>query len=186
MARQQTRPEPVEPLPATHWTVLDGVRWPGHEADRIDEVVVGPSGVHVILHDRHLSATPGPDAEVVARARTAAAAVAGLLPQRYRGAVRPAVCLYGTTDVSAVVGDVRLASAAPLWFAVRHQERVLSTSEVAATSGRLRLGLAPYPADPPAAATRRLRRAWLRFAAAALTTATAATVVVTLGPGRLW
>src|SRR4051794_41248202 len=76
----------LEPFPATHWTVWDPVRWPGREDDRIDEVVVGPSGVHVILHRCDDSGGIAGGVEAVA----AAASVAAFLPAREPPAVRPA------------------------------------------------------------------------------------------------
>jgi hypothetical protein len=176
----------VPPLPTSHWTVFDAVRWPGHPEDRIDEVVVGPSGVHVLLHhegsvEAALSSDP-----IVGRARSAAEAVAGALPLRYRDALRPVVCLCGTSDGAEVVEGVRLASPESLRFALRHQPRVLSTSEVAEVSARLRLALTPYPAPSAPPARRSLRRLWLRTAAAGLAIAASVTLLMEVGPGRLW
>lgn len=201
MARQHRHQEPAEPsggpLPESHWTVIGPVRWPGRPEDRIDEVIVGPSGVHVILHDRrHVPVDTedfeaGAEAdlaepETIVRARAAAAAVGGQLPDRYRSALRAAVCLCETHDQGAVVGEVRLASPAPLRFAVRHQDRVLSTSEVAGVSRRLRLALVPYPAEVAATSSRRVHRIWRRLAAASLTAAAASTLLVAVGRGHLW
>jgi hypothetical protein len=192
MAAERMQPEsPVlsaTPLPASHWTVFDAVRWPGRPEERIDEVVVGPSGVHVLLHHREAAGTTVPTG-AIARAHAAAEAaeaVARLLPGRYRPVLRPAICLCDTTDLAEVVDGVRLASRDPLRFALRHQPRVLSTSEVAEISRRLQLALTPYPAEPTPPAVRSLRRLWLRSAAAALTAAAAATLVLQVGPGRLW
>jgi hypothetical protein len=176
--RDGSRPEP---LPATHWTVFGPVRWPGRDSGRIDEVVVGPSGIHVIVHVREAQAA----AVTRTEAHAAGAAVAGLLPSRYHQAIRPAACLCQTEDVSDVVDGVRLSSPVPLRHALRHQSRVLSTSEVAGISRRLELGLVRYPDEAPSA-PRRLRRTWLRLAAASTTAAAAAVVVLQLGPGRLW
>jgi hypothetical protein len=201
MARQQRHQEPAEvpaePLPSTHWTVLGAVRWPGDPEQRIDEVVVGPSGVHVILHHRDhpgvtaeaLEAEVGQDVgwgQTTARASAAAAAVVGLLPDRYRHAARAAVCLCDTSDLGCVVDDVRLASPAPLRFAVRHQDRVLSTSEVAGISRRLRLALTPYPPEPLPGRARSRQRIRRRLALAGLTTAAASALLVEVGHGRLW
>src|SRR3954454_639164 len=171
----------LEPFPATHWTVWDGVRWPGREDDRIDEVVVGPSGVHVILHRCDDSGGIAGGVEAVA----AAASVAALLPARYHHAVRPAVCLCPTEDVAEVVDGVRVSSPGPLRHAMRHQPRVLSTSEVSGISGRLRLVLVPYPAETPAG-NQRLIGVWVRVAAATATVAAAELVVLEVGPGLLW
>jgi len=179
----------VPPLPTSHWTVFDAVRWPGHPDDRIDEVVVGPSGVHVVVHQQvpaEVGASALAEHPVAARSREAADAVAALLPSRYRDALRPVVCLCGTDDIGEVVDGVRLASPEPLRFALRHQPRVLSTSEVAEVSARLRLALTPYPAPVAPPAARRLRRLWLRSAAAGIAVAAVATVLLETVPGRLW
>src|SRR5687767_12283815 len=89
LARRGSAGRRVEQLPATYWTLMQGVRWPGRPDRRIDEVLVGPSGVHVVLH------RPGPlpltsaaadrgeghDLEEAAdRAAAAAGAVAALVP----------------------------------------------------------------------------------------------------------
>ena len=176
----------VPSLPASHWTVFDAVRWPGRPEDRVDDVVVGPSGVHVLLHQQGLAEVNRSSTATVTRARDAADAVGGLLPSRYRRALRPVICLCDTFDIAEVVDGVRLASPEPLLFALRHQPRVLSTSEVAEVSARLRLALTPYPAPPAPPTPRKLRRLWLRAAAAGLATAAAATVLLEVGPGRLW
>jgi hypothetical protein len=176
----------VPPLPTSHWTVFDAVRWPGRLEDRIDDVIVGPSGVHVLLHQEGLAEADWSSTATVTRARDAADAVADLLPSRYRRALRPVICLCDTNNIAEVVDTVRLASPEPLRFALRNQPRVLSTSEVAEVSARLRLALTPYPAPPAPPTPRRLRRLWLRAAAAGLATAAAATVLLEVGPGRLW
>lgn len=178
----------VPPLPTSHWTVFDAVRWPGHPEDRIDEVVVGPSGVHVLLHQEQSAEVRGSlqSEEIVTRSRDAADAVGGLLPSRYRDALRPVVCLCGTNDIGEVVDGVRLASPEPLRFALRHQPRVLSTSEVAEVSTRLRLALTPYPAPAATPAVRSLGRLWLRAAAAGFAIVSVVTVLFEAAAGRLW
>lgn len=178
----------VPPLPTSHWTVFDAIRWPGHPEDRIDEVVVGPSGVHVLLHHEQSAGVRGSlqAEEIVTRSRDAADAVGGLLPSRYRDALRPVVCLCGTNDIGEVVDGVRLASPEPLRFALRQQPRVLSTSEVAEVSARLRLALTPYPAPAAPPAIRSLRRLWLRAAAAGFAIVSVVTVLFEAAAGRLW
>jgi hypothetical protein len=178
----------VPALPTSHWTVFDAVRWPGRPEDRIDEVVVGPSGVHVLLHQEQSAGVRGSlrAEEIVTRSRDAADAVGVLLPSRYRDALRPVVCLCGTNDIGEVVDGVRLASPEPLRFALRHQPRVLSTSEVAEVSARLRLALTPYPAPAAPPAVRSLRRLWLRAAAAGFAIVSVVTVLFEAAAGRLW
>jgi hypothetical protein len=167
----------VEQLPATYWTQFTTVRCPGRPDRRIDEIVVGPSGISVVLNlPGHPPATGASTCgwadleEAARRASAAAEAVADLLPDRYRGAVTPAVCLTDTLDVGFSVGAVFAASPSVLRHASRHQPRVLSTSEADAMAHRLRATLEPFPVEPPAspaAAWWRWRRLWLAGAAVA-------------------
>lgn len=167
----------VERLPATHWTSLKSVRWPGSADGWIDEVLVGPSGIHVVL-DAPLqpasTAPGGPDRavleEAAGRAAAAAAAVAELLPDRYRRVVTPAVCLTDAVDVGTEVGAVLAASPGVLRHSWRHRPWVLSTSEVHAVADRLRARLEPFPVEPPhssPAAWSVRRRLWLAGVVAA-------------------
>lgn len=173
MARQQARlrsaEQRVEPLPVTHWTLFQCVRWPGRPDRRVDEVLVGPSGVHVVLHrPGQLTSTAvnddGTDLdEAVGCAAAAAVAVADLLPGRYRRAVMPAVCLTDTVDVGLHVGAVAAASPGILRHSWRHQPRVLSTSEVHAIARTLRADLEPFPVEPRRSPPRTTRRGWRRL-----------------------
>src|SRR4051794_21223178 len=125
-------------LPDSHWRRYPPVHWPavdrgpeGGPQRRIDEVVVGPSGVHVVL------ASPGatvadPD---VSSAALAGEAVAALLPPRYRARVRPELRLHEDAgDVATWHEDVLLASPRALEHVWRYGPRLLSTSEIAEVS----------------------------------------------------
>jgi len=192
LARRGSAGRRVEPLPVTYWTLLQGVRWPGRPDRRIDEVLVGPSGVHVVLH-RSGPLTPATDArgeghelaEAADRAAAAAGAVATLVPERYRPAVVPAVCLTDTTEVGYGVGGVFAASPEVLQHSWRHQPRVLSTSEAEALAERLRARLEPFPAEPSrstAGAWRRWRRLWVL----GVLTATGAVAALAAGTAQPW
>ncbi len=155
-------------LPSSHWRRYPVVRWPGTGAGRIDEVVVGPSGVHVVLRHgaRRDEDAVGPDGlpvpDVTTAAR-AAVAVAALLPERYRARVRPELCLDDAGDVGTRSGPVLIASAHVLEHTWRHGPRVLSTSEILEIGRRLDVGLEPIVTQPCMPARwQRLRRLLLR------------------------
>lgn len=155
-----------ERLPATHWTLFTDVCWPGRPDLKIDEVLAGPSGVHVVMNRARqpdASATVGGDDAAVetaaALAAAAASAVGELLGQRYRRHAIPAVCLTGTVDLGVGVADVLVASPDVLRHTWRRLPRVLSTSEAADVAARLRARLEPFPVEPPPA---KRRWGWLR------------------------
>ena len=150
-------------LADSHWRRYPPVHWPAAEDPvdgaaerRIDEVVVGPSGVHVVL------ASPGatvgdPD---MAEAARAAAAVGALLPPRYRGRVRPELRLHDDAgDVATWHEDVLLASPRALEHVWRYGPRLLSTSEIAEVSRWLDKRLEPVVEAVPAVSG----RWWLRW-----------------------
>lgn len=142
-------------LPGSHWRRYVGVRGPGSDG-RIDEVVVGPSGVHVVLE------CPGGTVgdPLVPTASEAAEAVADVLPERYRGRVRPELRLAEDAgDVATWHGAVLLASPRALEHTWRYGPRVLSTSEIAEVSRWLdrRLELIVEVVPPVQ------RRRWLRL-----------------------
>jgi hypothetical protein len=168
------------------------VRWPGRPDRRIDEIVVGPSGIHVVLN-RPGQLTPTAVSssgwneleETAGQASAAAEAVADTLPDRYRGVVTPALCLTDTLDVGFSVGDVFAASPNVLRHSSRHLPRVLSTSEADAMAHRLRATLEPFPVEPPphpAAAWWRWRRLWL----AGVVTATGVAAALATGAPLPW
>jgi hypothetical protein len=168
LARRAGSGQQAEPLPAAYWTQLEHLRAPG-SGERIDLVLVGPSGVHVVT-DRSSTAITGDvvggdaDAGLEATAQRAAAsagAVADLLPARYRHAVTSAVCLRGDTGSAVTVGAVLAASPDVLRHVWRHQPRVLSTSEATLVGRLLRHCLEPFPVEPTAGRGRWWRR-WAR------------------------
>jgi hypothetical protein len=171
LARRGSAERCVEQLPAEYWTLLTRVRWPGRPDRWVDEVLVGPSGVHVVLHrpwpptSTAMSGSESADLEeTAARAAAVAVAVADLLPHRYRRVVTPAVCLTDTVEVGFCVSDVFAASPGVLRHAWRHRSRVLSTSEADAIADRLRARLEPFPVASPRSAAPtwwRWRPLWL-------------------------
>lgn len=178
LARVGAPVQHAEPLPAPYWTRLEDVRVPG-TADRIDLVLIGPSGVHVVI-DRpgqpHApSVVPETDADLeraAQRAAVAARAVADLLPPRYHHVVTSEVCLPGLSEAGVTVGTVFAASPDVLRHAWRHRPRVVSTSEAAVVARLLRHGLEPFPVEPAAgrdAWWRRWPRGWVIGGAAAIT-----------------
>jgi len=191
LARRGSAERRVEQLPAEYWTLLTRVRWPGRPDRLVDEVLVGPSGVHVVLHRTGRPASTGTSEgadleEAAVRAAAVAVAVGDLLPHRYRGVVTPAVCLTDTHEVGFSVYDVFAASPGVLRHSWRHRPRVLSTSEADAIADRLRARLEPFPVESPgsgAAPWWRWRRLWL---AGVLTTTTGAGAVLALGAAESW
>lgn len=162
-------------LPAAYWTEFENVCLPGR-LDRVDLVVVGPSGVHVVAscpfpaHPRTATTSPTPTEidESARRAATTSLAIAELLPPRYRRVVAPAVRLDGQTAVGLSVDGVFTASPDVLRHAWQHGPRVLSTSEARAVVELLRAHLRPMPLPPSPRRTgwRRHPRRWLVGAAA--------------------
>jgi len=192
LARRGSAERRIEQLPAEYWTLLTRVRWPGRPDRRVDEVLVGPSGVHVVLHrpgqptSTASSGSEGIDLEeTAARAAAVAVAVADLLPHRHRSIVTPAVCLTDTVEVGFSVGDVFAASPGVLRHAWRHRPRVLSTSEADAIAERLRARLEPFPVESPRSAAATWwgwRRLWL----AGVLTATGVGAVLAVGAAQPW
>jgi len=143
-------------LPEAYWRQLASVRVPGAD-QHIDLVLVGPSGVHVVLDDPvqapHPATVPGvrtgPE-DAASRAAAAAAGVVGLLPSRYRDAVLAEVRLRGTADVGMHVGTTLVASPDVLARTWRERQRVLSTSEVVVVSRMLDERLERVDELPPA------------------------------------
>jgi hypothetical protein len=158
LTRRTASVRPNQQLSSAYWTRLTNVRVPDSH-DRIDLVLVGPSGVHVVT-DRpgqqtlsaSTNAATGDLTEAARRSAEAAVAVAGLLPDRYRHVVTSAVCLPGATEVGVSVGLVLAASPDVLQHTWRHQPRLLSTSEAAALAALLQARLQPCPVE--AATTR--------------------------------
>jgi hypothetical protein len=178
MSRDLAEPAPAYQhggrLPAAYWTEFENVCLPGR-LDRIDLVVVGPSGVPVAAHHpppAHVAGStsdvPGDLDEAAHAAVACSRAVAELLPDRYRPVVTAAVRLNGRTAAGLSVGGVFTASPDVLRHAWQHGPRVLSTSEARVVVGLLRVHLRPMPLPPSPRRPgwRRHPRRWLIGAAA--------------------
>lgn len=176
-------------LPDRYWTRLEERRAPGGPG-RVDLVLVGPSGVHVVIDQ-----PPDVAADLVAtawRASAAGAAVADLLPARYRAAVAAEVRLLGTDGVAAEItveprtGAVCAASPDLLDQVWRCRPRVLSTSEAAVVAGVLRERLLPDPVDRRSGLGPWWRRRRVLVAAGLVTAAAGAAAAVTVGDVMPW
>ena len=124
-------------------------------------MVVGPSGVHVVLgaHGDETEQATCPEGSPVDAAVRAADAVARLLPARYRDRVHAELRLDDTRDVATRVGRVLLASPPVLEHIWRSGPRVLSTSEIDDLRHRLDAGLEPLAVETPPVS----RWSWLRW-----------------------
>lgn len=176
-------------LSVKYWTRLEDRRAPGGSG-RIDLVLVGPSGVHVVIDQpADLAADLVGNAR---RASVAATAVADLLPARYRVAVTAEVRLLGTAGAAAEItveprtGAVCAASPDLLEQVWRCRPRVLSTSEAAVVAGLLRDRLEPDPVDLGAGRGPWWRRRRVGVAASLVAAAAGAAAAVTVGDVTLW
>lgn len=156
-------------LPASHWKQFRDVRTSGQPETRIEHVLVGPSGVHVI---GYLPPAGASVSTAVTTTAGSAVAVADLLPSRYGHRVRPLVCFRSEEPVAESVADVTVTSLLALEHILRESPVVLSTCEVADVAARLGTGLYPFPR--PDAEPR--RRGWFRRRAVVLAASSAAVV----------
>ncbi len=187
MRRDQTTlvraPRVRETLSSTRWRRMYGVRHPA-TTDVADELVVGPSGVHVCVHAHDVASVDPADPVVLARATsvaTAAAAVTTLLPPRYAHAVRPAVCVCEADEAGAVADGVPVLSPDAWRHTVEHAPRVLSTSEVTIVADLLVARLEAVVAAPTVR-PRTWRRWWLAAGAGVLAAGATAAEVAGLTP----
>ncbi len=167
----------------SRWRRFPTPRLVGEAARLADEVVVGPSGVHVVVHTAVTGATAADTAAVhgcAAAASRAAEAVAERLPTRYRGAVRPLVCACRVRGSGLEAGGVPVLAADACRHTLVHAPRVLSTSEVQRVSGVLDAVLAP---EPVARASGTSSRRLLWWSAGAATAAGVAAVGATAAVG---
>lgn len=154
--------------------------------EQVDELVVGPSGVYVVVHtDRGRHGVAGTKAARTAAPRHCAdaagrfgEALAAVLPPRYQRSVRPLVCACGVSNAGLVVGAVPVLAADACRHTLVHAPRVLSTSEVQRVASLLQSVLLPQPGPET---SRRAGRRLLRWSAGAAATAAAAAAVVTSG-----
>lgn len=159
-----------ERLPRTHWTLFRAAEAAaGAGPAAADQVLVGPSGVYVIVH------RPGALDVDLAAARAAARRLADLLPVRYRHRLVPVVCMTDDDPVAERRDGVLVTGLSTLEHVARSSPVVLSTSEVRGLTTRLASRLEPVPsgADGP-------RRRPLPWAALACVAATAAVVCAPL------
>ncbi|HET6625692.1 MAG TPA: nuclease-related domain-containing protein [Nocardioidaceae bacterium] len=191
MARESVRNvrtgQQLAGLPDSHWKQFHDVRRPGSPGTRIEHVLVGPSGIHVL---GYLPAGALPENAVTACADVAdsAAALADVLPERYRTRVDALVCLRHDEPVAELVGGVTLTSLLALEHILRESPVVLSTCEVAEVGTRLKATLRPFPLPAPAerkrSPVRRTVLAWV--GAAALVVAGVALGPDVVQAGRVW
>ena len=135
-------------LPAPAWRHWHDVLAPCSDGSwvPVDTVVLGPTGVHVVVHQ---GAGPGPG---TTEAAAAADAVRTALPGRYRHVVTAALLVGGAGDpdpVGMLEGDVVVASTPVLVEAIRTKPRVLSRSETGVVAAMLARDLAPRVPDVP-------------------------------------
>jgi hypothetical protein len=115
---------------------------------RVERVIICPSGIHVVTSLPVGTGVPGrpvADPVFVAAGQAAADVVAALLPQRYRGRVRPVLCRVDEVAMAELVDDVLVTSAGTLEHIVSSSPVVLSTSEVNDVALRLDARLEPFP-----------------------------------------
>lgn len=141
-ARDRRTSTGFERLPASHWTHLRCERPVGAPGPQVDDVLVGPSGVYVVVR------RPGGLEIDVAAARSGAAWVSGLLSERYRRRVVPVLCMQDDDPVAERRGDVLVTGITTLEHVVRSSPVVLSTSEVSGLGSRLAGSLGQAPAAP--------------------------------------
>lgn len=154
-------PTGLERLPASHWTHARCA--PGGPAHPADEVLVGPSGVYVIVRR-----TGGLEVDVDA-ARTAATAVTGMLPDRYRERVVPVLCLLDDDPVAQWQDGVLVTGTSTMPHVVRSSPVRLSTSEVRGLGPALAARLDRGPDNAVAPRRRRPSLALLAGVAASAT-----------------
>lgn len=130
----------------------------------VERVLICPSGIHVVtslpigIGASLGSGGPVADPAFVAAGQAAADVVAALLPQRYRGRVRPVLCRVDEVAMAELVGGVLVTSAGTLEHIVSSSPVVLSTSEVNDVALRLDARLEPFPITHV-----QKRRPWRRY-----------------------
>jgi hypothetical protein len=135
-------------LPASDWTVLHNVAWPGRRRATIGHVVVGPPGVlvvsteswsgEVVLDHGELLHQGRSRIDALRRAVGAAAAVASVWPEMPPAPVHAMVCLTGENRPSAWLGCVTVCSTEALVPAMTALPVALSDEERRVVVGDLR------------------------------------------------
>jgi hypothetical protein len=157
-------------VPQDRWRELIRVRLPAHPELAVDGVLVGPTGIFVVVD----VASGSPVAEAASVARRSSEAVAELLPGRYRHELRPVALVRAGPASAETVDGVLVATAQAFDHVRRASASVLSSSEVVQVFGCLDRGLVPQPGLPVVASSRSpLRRTLLASAVAAAVAAAA-------------
>jgi hypothetical protein len=133
------RQEILEALP-DGWTILHDIAWPGRRRARIDQVVVGPTGIYVVANrdwagrvSIELGALRHNGRNRLAALRgvvAAAAAVAAVWPDRPPAPVHGVLCLTGTDRPSASFGVVSVCSSDNLVETLTSRPRVVPAKQV--------------------------------------------------------
>ncbi|HLN76054.1 MAG TPA: hypothetical protein VK204_03350 [Nocardioidaceae bacterium] len=164
------------------------VRHPLKPELHVERVLICPSGVHVVtslLAEEDPSTDAVLASRVVTHSRAAADVVSALLPQRYRGRVRPVLCSTDNVAMAELVDGVLLTSPTTLEHIVRSSPVVLSTSEINEVALRLDARLEPFPIPAPKKPGRWNRRRAVLAGLAAAATATGVVLMEQVGVVRL-
>lgn len=127
-------------LPASEWTTLHDVRWPGRKYANVDHVAIGPSGVFVI-DSKNWSGQITVNAQIlrqngyqresaVAGAAEAALAVSQLTKVVPVDCVRPVLCFVREEPMTGWARDVMVCSTATLLQLLQSQPPVLTPTQV--------------------------------------------------------
>lgn len=152
-------------LPASRWTVLQGLRWPEGLRGDADHVVVGRSGIYVVdtknwsgpVRVKGGMLIQAGQVRGVGGAVDAAGHVAALLDRRTAGCVHPVVCVARDEPIVGVVDDVFVCSTWNVRELLQSRPRVLSRRRARAVVRELRAGLRPSRVGTRAGGSRSAR-----------------------------
>ncbi len=144
------------------------VRHPSRPDLVVERLLVCPSGVHVVTAAGSVPTGGMIQSGLVAAGREAAGVVAALLPERYRGRVRPVLCSDGGEPMADLVDDVLVTTTETLEHIVASSPRVLSTCEIDEIALRLEALMEALPESDE------VRRPWWARRRASLAAAVAA------------
>lgn len=142
----------LDGLAADGYLRIDDCRWPGRQQANIDHVLIGPAGLFVIdaknwsgrvdVRDGVLRQNGYRRLPAMEGAVAAAAAVAGVLPQRV-SRIQPVLCLCGSAQLppQTLTGGCAVATAGEIAGWIRRQPTIWTPKAVSAVfaelSGRL-------------------------------------------------
>jgi hypothetical protein len=157
--------EAVARLAESGVTLLAGFSRPGARFAAVKHVLVGRSGVFVVvaaepgtrLLDGAVVCAERDGARLVADVVDAAAAVAELLPRLDPALVHPVLCLPGDAEVETTVGGVRICSAGTLARVVTAGPDVMDAERAGFLGRRLAVQQQPVSGAPAVARRRGLR-----------------------------